>query len=248
MTYGTRKRVVPAMAAGFACLASLHSLVSNNALAVNFTTSDQDFQIYTNYLEGVVGASFMSPTTTYSGADTGVAELAIKQAHLAGLCLISEASPLPGMPGHSSLVITAGVPVKADFGDNGSFDATDGRGDPVTTSATGALTGQSLADAVTVNDLFLNSDQLTAYGNSLSGLNLGESADQVQAIGTAPWTQAHQPQNGNFGLSAQQLNLADLAGDTYGINLAGSASLPHLKIRIYPNGADQSDCALQAGS
>ncbi len=150
--------MVPAIAAGFLALGCLHALVSNQALAVNFTTADQKFQIYTNYLEGIVGAGFLSPSTTYSGADTGVGEIGIKEAHLAGLCLISEADALPGVPGHASLVITAGVPVKASFGDNATFTAVDGDGDAVTVGSTGALTGQSLTDAVQVHDLFLNTD------------------------------------------------------------------------------------------
>lgn len=245
-TCGTRRRALPMMVAGFLGLVALHQLVSTNALAVNFNTADTSFRLYTNYLEGIAGAGFLSSSSKATAAQEGVAEIGLKEAHLAGLCLVSDA-PVPGLPGSFSLVITAGVPVKGSF-DNSTFDARDGAGAPITTDAAGALSGSSLDSAVTVRDLFLSATALSGYGNNVSGLDLGDSADQVQTdAGTTPWPSGQTaPAAGGWGLAGEHLNLADLDGQSFGIDLAGTAHLPHLHVGVYPSGSDQARCEEQA--
>lgn len=244
---GTRWVVWPAMAVGFVVLTVLYQLVSAGALAVNFTTSNTQFRMYSNYLEGIVGAGFMDASTQVGSTQTGVADIAVKTAHLAGLCLVANQS-VPFFGGTEGLVLTAGVGVKGSF-DPSSYSGLDSTGASITTASDGSLTGSSLAGAVTVSDLFVNLNQITGFGNNVAGLNLGQSADQVQSIGTSPWPSGQTaPTPGNFGLAAQHLNIADFNGATYGVQLQGGAQLPGLKVRAYPRAATQADCPTQAGS
>jgi hypothetical protein len=236
------------MAVGFIALTVLYQLVSAGALAVNFTTSNTKFQMYSNYLEGIVGAGFLDGSTPVTGSSTGVADVAIKTAHLAGLCLVTNTT-VPFFGGTEGLVLTAGVGVKGTF-DPTTYSGKDSTGAAITTASDGSLSGASLTGAVTVTDLFVNLDQLTGYGNNLAGLNLGQSADGVQAAaGTAPWPSGQTaPTPGNFGLAAQHLNVSDFNGSTYGVQLNGTAALPGLKMRAYPRAVTQADCPTQAGS
>ena len=243
-----RVRAIVAAGLGLVSLSIMYQMVGNGAMGVNFTTTDTRFKVYTNYLEGIVGAGYLAPSTKVGNSQQGVAELAVKEAHLAGLCLILQ-NPIPGLSTVASIVVTAGVPVKGSFGDNATFDGKDASGATIARTATGALTGSSLTGAVQVHDLFLNAAALTGYGSGISGLALGRSADQVSQIGTADWPAGSQPpQPGAFGLTAEQLNIGDMDGDSFGMRMNGEAELPGLKIRIYPTGATQADCATQAGS
>ncbi|UUZ61465.1 DUF6230 family protein [Nocardioides sp. B-3] len=83
-------------------------------MAVNITTSDQHFKVYSNYVQGVYGAAFTAPNNGTGPTDNiGVTEIGFKNAKLAGLCLITtqELGPI----GTTSVIITGGVPVKASF-------------------------------------------------------------------------------------------------------------------------------------
>lgn len=244
---GTRWIVWPAMAVGFIVLTVLYQLVSAGALAVNFTTSNSQFRMYSNYLEGIVGSGFMDSSTQVGSTQVGVADIAIKTAHLAGLCLVTNQS-VPFFGGTEGLVLTAGVGVKGTF-DPTTYSGKDSTGASITTASDGSLSGASLTGAVTVTDLFVNLNGITGYGNNLAGLNLGQSADLVQGIGTAPWPSGQTaPVPGHFGLAAQHLNISDFNGATYGVQLQGGAQLPGLKMRAYPRAVTQADCPTQAAS
>jgi len=237
---GTRRRALPLMATGFAALAGMFTLVSQDVLAVNFTTSDQTFKLYSNYVQGVSGAGYLA-TNGSAGADgkVGVAELGFKSAVLSGLCAIAHQS-VP-VVGDVSLVLTAGVPVASTF-DNSGNQTTDGAGKPIAFNADGTL-----ADAATniaASNLYLNSNNLSAFGNKISGLNLGQSADSVAGTAGITWPAGNQDQTaGGFGLSADHLNLGGLGGDTYGIDLQGQITLPKLKIKVVPGTKTQADCS-----
>ncbi|HEY0889778.1 MAG TPA: DUF6230 family protein [Nocardioides sp.] len=245
----TRLRALPAMAVGFAALTGLHQLVSAEVLAVNFTTADQQFKIYSNYVQGLYGAGFVGRN---NGASTtsqvGVAELGFKEAKLSGLCAISQQNLL-GV-GTVSLIITAGAPVRAAF-DDASLLTTDGAGMPVSLDADGRLTGASLDGAVGVADMFLNSDGLTGYGNRISGLNLGQDGSSVGPSAGITWPTSGggtAPAEGAFGLFSRYLNIAGLDGGSYGINLAGQVSLPGLRVTVLPGVRTQADCPTEAQS
>lgn len=246
---GTRWRVVPAIVVGFVSVFVMEALVSSTALAVNFTTSDKEFKIYSNYVQGVYGAGYLARNNGFSGlSQTGVAELGFKTADLAGLCAISTESI--GPVGTTSLVILGGVPVKPSF-NNAGVESTDGVGAPIQLAADGQLAGSSLTGAVSVTDMFLNTKLLTAYGNKFSGLNLGQNASTVGAAAGLTWETDQggvAPTNGNFGLFGSRMNLSGLNGGSYGINLAGQVKLPNLKIRVVAGTATQADCTSLATS
>lgn len=241
---GTRWWGGPLVAAGLVCLLWLHHLVATGVLAVNFTTSDREFRVYSNYVQGIASAGMTAGNRGFSSAgDVGVTEIGIKEARLAGMCAISH-QDLPFV-GDVSLVIVAGVPVKPEF-DTAHLTLADANGDPITVDADGALTGDSLDEAVKITDLFINATDLNGYGNRLSGLNLGRSADGVVAdadVNQGQWpTGQTAPTAGGFGLTAQYLNLADYDSDTFGLNLHGSVSLPGVKIRTLTGTRTQADC------
>lgn len=246
---GTRRRVVVPIAGGLVALVAMFQLVSANVLAVNFTTGNNTFKVYSNYLDAQSAAGFLGPTTTKGGDQVGVADLGIKTAKLAGLCAIAhEDISIAGIGTTFSLVITAGQSVAASY---------DGVSVPsgVTVDASGKLSGSSLTGAISAANLFINSNALSGYGNQISGLNLGQSADTVAtsagfdgvpgSAGTWPNGQTA-PTAGNFGLYAQQLNVAGLSADTYGLNLAGAITLPKLKIKVVPSAKAQDYCATAA--
>lgn len=248
-SFGTRRRVVPALVVGLLGLFVIESLVSSTALAVNFTTSDKEFKIYSNYVQGVYGAGYLALNDGHSAvSQTGVTELGFKTADLAGLCAISTDSI--GPVGTTSLVILAGVPVKASFNPS-AVETTDGAGGPIQVDADGLLTGASLTGSVKVTDMFLNSGLIKAYGNKFRGLNLGQDAATVgDSAGLEFETDQGgvAPGAGNMGLFADRMNLSGLDGSSYGINLAGSVKLPDMKIRVVSGTATQADCATLAGS
>ncbi len=247
--FGTRLRVLPALALGLASVVVMHALVSSSALAVNFTTTDNKFKIYSNYVQGIYGAGYMGQNNGYSElSQTGVTELGFRSAQLSGLCAISTETLPGGLT--TSVMIIGGVPVAASF-NHGGVQTTDGAGTPIQLDSNGLLAGTSLTQAVNVTDMFLSSDLIKAYGNKFSGLNLGQSADKIGAASGLTWPAgggSDQPDPGAFGLMAERMNLSGLDGSTYGINLAGSVSMPGLKIRVVPGTATQSDCATQGAS
>ena len=56
---GTRKRAIVPVIAGFVAVGSMFSLVSSNVMAVNFTTGNNEFKIYSNYLDAEKAAGFL---------------------------------------------------------------------------------------------------------------------------------------------------------------------------------------------
>lgn len=238
---GTRRRALVPLAGGLAALIAMFQLVSSSALAVNFTTADQEFKLYSNYLQGAQAAGFLATNDASTGQDNGVAELGIRSAKLAGLCAIAhETVPVVG---EVSLMILAGVPVKGSFA-NGSNTTTDGAGNALTFDADGLLTG---GNHITASNLFVNSRSLNGFGNLISGMNLGQSADTVDEKAGIAWPGGQaQPDPGDFGLTVDRLNVGGLGGDTYGINLQGAITLPNLKIKVVPGRKTQADCPTQA--
>lgn len=239
---GTRRRALVPTAVGFALVGVMFSLVSSNVLAVNFTTGNNKFRVYSNYLDAQKAAGFLSPTTQQDGSNDGVMEFGIVTAKLSGLCAIaSETIPVINLP--YSLKITAGDPVPDTY--SGAAVPTG-----VTTDSAGKLSGASLTGSIAANNLFLNSNMLSGYGNKISGLNLGQSAGTVHTSAGLAWdtsTGGTSPSSlnsqGNFGLYAEQLNIGGLTGDTYGLNLAGAITLPSLKITVEPGTKSQADCS-----
>lgn len=238
---GTRKRSLIAIIMGFSLVAAMYSLVAANVMAVNFTTGNNKFKVYSNYLESQKAAGFLSPSNRQNGTQVGVAELGIVTAKLSGLCAIaSESLPLLGTV---SLKVTAGDEVP---------DTYSGTGVPsgVTVDASGALSGASSTNAIAANNLFMNADMLSGYGNQISGLNLGQSAGSVAGSAGLTWPTddgGASPQSqgtvGNFGLFAEKLNMGGLAGESYGLNLAGAITLPKLKITVEPGSLGQANCS-----
>lgn len=243
---GTRKRALPLAAAGFATLGLLFSAVSANILAVNFTTANTSFKLHSNYLQGESAAGFLSRNTPQDGNGDGVVELGIRTARLAGLCAIAQ-QDLP-VVGSVSLMILAGVPVGGSF-TPGSNTTVDGAGNPISYDSNGLLTGASEANAIAATNLFVNSPSLGGYGNQISGLNLGQSANTVAGSAGITWpTGQTPPVAGQFGLFAENLNVGGLDGETYGVNLQGQINLPNLKLKVIPGARTQTDCPTEAMS
>lgn len=154
---GTRVRALPMMGAGLAAVAAMFTLVSQSVLAVNFTTSDTAYTIYTDRVSGQHAAAYINEQVTHSGKKA-VVQFGFKSASLNGFCAISK-QDLPVL-GTVSVVITAGEPV-----------------DGTTT----APAGQSIE----ANWLYLASDSLTGNGDQISKMNLGQSADTLMTDTTA---------------------------------------------------------------
>ncbi len=235
---GTRRRAAPAAALGLGVLTLLLSMVYQSTLAVNFTTGNNKMEIYSNYLDAAQAAGYLAPTSQQDNTEEGGLQLGIKTAKLAGFCAIAKENIL-GLP--YSLLITAGQTIPDSY--TGLVANPGG----VTTDATnGKLTGASLTEAITANNLFLDSTGINGFGNLISGMNLGQSADTVAASSGLPWPAGGQadtaPTAGSFGLYANQLNVAGLGGQSYGLNLAGDITLPKLKISVVPGSKTQTDC------
>lgn len=237
---GTRKRSIPMIAVGLIGLGAMFGAVSRNALAVNFTTSNDGFVLYSNYLQGESAAAFLAQNSSQDGAGAGVAEFGIVTAKLAGLCAIA-AQDVPVL-GTVSLMIIAGEPVQ------GSFSGT-AVPEGVTLDANGALSGASLDSAIKASNLFVNAKALGGYGNQISGLNLGQSADTVGPLAGLTWpTGQTEPTPGAFGLYANRLNIAGLDTQTHGVNLQGQITLPKLQLKVFLGTKTQADCPTEAAS
>jgi len=187
---GTRGRAAPMTAVGLVTLGFLVSMVYQNVLAVNFTTGNNEFKIYSNYLDAQQAAGFLAASA--KGGSEGVAELGIREARLDGLCVIAKDNLLGGL----ALRITAGQSIPAAAYQGTATPATlgvsvrgaDADGPDAGTligdspdEKRGALTGGSLTNSIAATNLFMNSKSLGGYGNYISGLNLGQSAESVEA-------------------------------------------------------------------
>lgn len=237
---GTRKRSIPMIAVGLLGLGAMFGAVSRNALAVNFTTGNDGFVLYSNYLQGESAAAFLAENTSQDGAAAGVAEFGIVTAKLAGLCAIAP-QEMPVI-GPVSLMIIAGEPVQ------GSFSGTAVPAG-VTLDPDGGLSGASLDGAIRASNLFVNADALSGYGNQISGLNLGQSADTVGSSAGLTWpTGQTSPTAGAFGLYANRLNVAGLNTQTHGVNLQGQINLPKLQLKVFLGTKTQADCPTEAAS
>lgn len=251
---GVRKRAVVMVVAGLAAIASMFGMVAANVLAVNFTTTNTKFKVYTNYLEAQQVAGFMTEGTK-SSSNEAVADMGIKTLNMAGVCIIAQqALPIP-----MSFLITAGMPVPDPVANWDSSDPNGSANDafdndvllPSVASkvnSTGQLINPTTdPDITTAQFGFLNSTLLTAYGNDIAGMYLGETADTVNThAGIGSWpvdNGGKSPAAGDFGIYAQQMNLSGMAGDTFGLNLKGSITLPKLRIRVLAGTKTQADCS-----
>jgi len=248
-------------AVGLVSLATMFELVSANVLAVNFTTSDTEFKLYSNYIQGVSAGGMLAQNQGYSStSQVGVAEIGIKTAKLAGLCAIATQS-LGGVLGNVSLVLTAGATVPASFS-NDTNVVTDGAGNPIqfvggTGPDAGDLAATQAVTPISATDLFLNTNLLNGYGNLISGLNskgndtatmaTADINDPTNTPGGGSWPAGQSPPvPGSFGLTAQHLNVGGLDGSSYGVNLAGNITLPRLRIQVKPEALTQSACPTSA--
>ena len=229
--HGSRRRGLVLAAGGLAALASMYQLVSADVLAVNFTTMNSSFQLYTNYLQGEKVAAYLNSTSRQDGINVPVAELGVKKASLSGLCLIANET-LPGPLGDYSLVLTAGdtVPATSTFqtapsitdpnyylptGWTAGTDVWGTDGNAANGEYVGALKGTRAANAIKATDLFLNTSALRGSGYKVSGLYLGERAQSVGPQAGVSWESGKgsvspddAPTAGGFGLRVEHLNLA----------------------------------------
>lgn len=232
---GSRRRALAPVAGGVLVLGGMFQMVSANVLAVNFTTSVDGFDVYSNYLDAAQAAGYLAPTSKYGPTEQGVLEVGIKTAKLDGLCaIVNETLPAP-LNNIWALKVSGGNVIP---------DTYTGTGVPagITLDGNGKLSGGTLTNAVTADNLYLNASKLEGYGNLISGMNLGQSAETVAASAGLPAFQGQQPQAGKFGLYVDQLNVAGLVGKSYGLNLAGSINLPKLKIEVVSAQQGQAAC------
>lgn len=226
---GTRPRVVVISGLGVVVLTSMLQAVSMNVLAVNFTTANSRFQMYTNYLQGEQVAAYLNRTSRQDVAPVPVAEMGVKKASLAGMCLISNES-IPGI-GDYSLMMTAGDPVAGTPGFQSGVAVTNPNyylptgwvagtdvwgpnGNAAAGEYPGALKGARATNAITATDLFLNASAINGAGYKLNGMYLGERAQDVGPNAGVTWETgegAPSPAGataGGFGLRVDHLNLA----------------------------------------
>ncbi|UDY23202.1 DUF6230 family protein [Nocardioides sp. Kera G14] len=235
--HGSRRRGLIMAVGGLLGLASMYQLVSANVLAVNFTTMNSSFQLYTNYLQGEEVAAYLNSTSRQDGVNYPVAELGVKKASLAGLCMISTET-LPGSLGAYSVVITSGDAVPATTTFQNGVALTDPNyylptgwtaGTDVWSTAgsdadqyIGALKGTRKTNAVTATDLYLTASAIQGTGYRVNGLYLGERAQDVGPNAGVTWPSglgAPSPADatpGGFGLRVDHLNLAGGMLYTYG--------------------------------
>lgn len=147
---GTRRRAVVPLVGGVGALTMLFSLVSSNVLAVNFTSSNSAYKIYTDRVVGQHAAGFINAQQRQAGP-TGVAQIGFKQADLFGMCVIAT-QDVAGL-GTISMVMTGGEPV------NGTVT------DP--------------AKKISANELYIASNDLKGTGENISRMTLGQSADTL---------------------------------------------------------------------
>lgn len=192
---GTRKRSLVVAAGGFGVLASLFGLVSQNVLAVNFTTANTKYKVYTDKVSGEHAAGYLNVQDLHGPTDDAVAQIGFKTATLNGLCAIAQQT-LPVI-GPVSLMIVSGETV------NGTVDAA--------------------ATRIQANELYLATDSLTGNGDQIAKMTLGQSADTLGMDGIpfqgTPGAFGLQAQTMNvsnldadtYGIDLQgQINLPDL--------------------------------------
>ncbi|RJS45515.1 DUF6230 family protein [Nocardioides cavernaquae] len=149
---GTRKRSGVLAGIGLAGLAGMFLGVSQNVLAVNFTTANTSYKVYTDKVSGLNAAGYLNVQDLYGATDDAVVQLGFKTATLNGLCAIAKQT-LPVI-GDVSLVVSAGEPV-----------------DGATTNPAG--------QEINAQQLYLASDNLTGTGDQIAKLTLGQSADTL---------------------------------------------------------------------
>lgn len=148
---GTRRRALPMVGAGLAAMAGMFTMVSQNAMAVNFTSSDTAYKVYTDRVIGQYAAQYLSAQDTSAGPKA-VSQVGFKVAELYGMCVIATQN-LPVI-GTVSLLIVAGEPV------NG--------------------TATSVApNTIKAQWLYMASDALSGNGDQISKMNLGQSANTL---------------------------------------------------------------------
>ncbi|KQY57051.1 DUF6230 family protein [Nocardioides sp. Root151] len=206
---GTRRRALAPLFGGVAALAAMFSMVGSGVLAVNFTSANQSYKIYTDRVVGQYAAGYLSSQAQQSGS-TAVAQIGFQQADLFGFCAIAKQT-IGGVP--VSLLVTGGEPVN------------------------GTVTDPS--KKITANQLFMASNTLTGNGENISKMTLGQSADTLTMGEGNP----NPGTPGAFGLQAELMQIANLDGDSYGIDLKGNINLPDLKIRVLPRELTKADCA-----
>jgi hypothetical protein len=157
---GTRKRSGVLAGIGLAGLAAMFLGVSQNVLAVNFTTANTSYKVYTDKVSGLNAAGYLNVQDLYGATDDAVAQLGFKTATLNGLCAIAKQT-LPVI-GDVSLVVSAGEPVD------------------------GAITNPA-GQAINAQQLYLASDNLTGTGDQIAKLTLGQSADTLM-MDTLPFS------------------------------------------------------------
>lgn len=151
---GTRRRSLVAAIVGLASLAGLYSLVEQGVLAVQFTSANSAYNVYSAEVIGVNAAGYVNAQSTQSGSNVGVTQLGFKSASLAGLCVIvGQSTPV----GPISLILSAGQSVKAAPQSTGTVNA---------------------------SYMYIASDLVTGNGNNIAGMTLGQSADTVTMGGT----------------------------------------------------------------
>lgn len=150
---GTRPRALVVLLAGLAGLGGMFSLVSQNLLAVNFTSTNTAYDLYTDKVSGQHAAGFLNEQALQNGSKKGVAQLGFKTASLNGLCAIAK-QDLPTV-GRVSLMIVAGEPV------NGTVTAPAGQ-------------------TISAQELYLASDNLTGTADQVAKLTLGQSAESLK--------------------------------------------------------------------
>jgi len=219
--HGARKRTIPAMLTGFGALAFLISLVASDVLAVGFTSGSGTYKVYTDRIYGQKGGLYIAKQTTQTNTigttvDKPVSSVGFHSARLYGLCLIA-VQTLPAPIGQVSLVITGGNNV------DGSYLPDDGSGNPDVNE-----------NVITASDLFLTAPTLSGHGNNISKMYLGRDASQLgndMGLGNG-LTFAGGP--GDFGMYADTMDIKNLDGESYGIDLEGNIKIPKLKIQIKP--------------
>lgn len=150
---GTRKARSGLLAgAALTGLAGLFLGVSQNVLAVNFTTANTAYKVYTDKVSGLNAAGYINTQDLYGATDDAVAQLGFKTATLNGLCAIAKQT-LPVI-GEVSLLVTAGEPVD------------------------GTITNPA-GQAINAQQLYLASDNLAGTGDQIAKLTLGQSADTL---------------------------------------------------------------------
>lgn len=151
--HGTRKRSGLLAGGAFGALVAMFVAVGQGVLAVNFTTSNTSYKVYTDKVSGLNAAGYLNVQDLYGSTDDAVAQLGFKTATLNGLCAIAKQN-LPVL-GDVSLLITAGEPVD------------------------GTLTNPA-GQAIQAQQLYLASDNLSGTGDQIAKLTLGQSADTLK--------------------------------------------------------------------